>query len=101
MLQTFAEFDGDDRTQMDFANLERLPFVAATAAGLKALCTMMAWAGIEDCRKCCGGNGYLHAAGLASLAADYVWQTTAEGDWVILMLQTANFCIIRMEMYRT
>ena len=25
--------------------------------------------------------------------ADYLWQTTAEGDWIVLMLQTARFLI--------
>jgi len=30
---------------------------------------------------------------VAAQAADYVWQTTAEGDWIILMLQTARFLI--------
>jgi len=27
------------------------------------------------------------------LAANYVWQTTAEGDWTLLMLQTAQFLL--------
>jgi len=75
------------------SNIEALPEVAATTSGLKALCTILAWEGIEDCRKCCGGNGYLMASGIASLAADYVWQSTAEGDWIILMLQTAQFLL--------
>lgn len=30
---------------------------------------------------------YLLSGGIAHLAADYVWQTTAEGDWIILLLQ--------------
>jgi acyl-CoA oxidase len=67
--------------------------VAATSSGLKALCTFLAWQGIEDARKCCGGNGYLMASGIAPLAANYVWQITAEGDWIILMLQTARFLL--------
>jgi len=66
---------------------------AATSSGLKALCTYYTWAGIEDCRKCCGGNGYLMAAGIAPLAANYVWQITAEGDYIILMLQTGRFLL--------
>jgi len=73
--------------------VDALPEIAASSSGLKALCTYLAWAGIEDCRKCCGGNGYLMVSGIAPLAADYVWQTTAEGDWIILMLQTARFLL--------
>ena len=64
--------------------------VASTSAGLKALCTILAAEGIEDCRKCCGGNGYLLSSGIAAMSADYVWQVSAEGDWVILLLQTAR-----------
>jgi len=74
-------------------NLDALPEIAATSSGLKALCTYLTSQGIEDCRKCCGGNGYLMASGIASLAADYVWQTTAEGDWIILMLQTGKYVL--------
>jgi len=73
--------------------IEGLTEIAATSSGLKALCTYLAWSGIEDLRKCCGGNGYLMSSGIAHLAADYVWQTTAEGDWIILMLQTAQFLL--------
>jgi len=32
-------------------------------------------------------------SGVAPMAANYVWQTTAEGDWIILMLQTAGFLL--------
>jgi acyl-CoA oxidase len=74
-------------------NLDMLPEIAAISSGLKALCTYFAWFGIEDCRKACGGNGYLMSSGIAHLSADYVWQTTAEGDWIILMLQTAQFLL--------
>jgi hypothetical protein len=48
---------------------------------------------LQDLRKCCGGNGYLLASGIGALEGDYKWQTTAEGDFVILMLQTARFLI--------
>eukprot|EP00026_Physarum_polycephalum_P003922 Phypoly_transcript_03939.p1 GENE.Phypoly_transcript_03939~~Phypoly_transcript_03939.p1 ORF type:complete len:698 (+),score=115.87 Phypoly_transcript_03939:174-2267(+) len=88
MTSTFTEID----KSTDLGGFaDALPEIAATSSGLKALCTVLAWTGIEDCRKCCGGNGYLLAGGIAHLAADYVWQTTAEGDWIILMLQTAKF----------
>jgi len=63
------------------------------SGGLKGLCTFLAWQGIEDLRKCCGGNGYLMSSGIAPLAANYVWQSTAEGDWTLLMLQTAQFLL--------
>lgn len=90
MLNRFKDLEAGDHK---LKNLEILPEIAATSGGLKALCTFLVSEGIEDCRKCCGGNGYLMASGLAPLAANYVWQTTAEGDWIILMLQTGQFLL--------
>jgi len=89
MLDRFKDMD----SEKGLKNVDALPEVAATSGGLKALCTFLAWQGIEDLRKCCGGNGYLMSSGVAPLAANYVWQTTAEGDWIILMLQTAGFLL--------
>ncbi|KAI9139905.1 acyl-CoA dehydrogenase/oxidase C-terminal [Paraphysoderma sedebokerense] len=90
MLSKFQEMASGKEM---LANVELLPEIAATSSGLKAFCTYFAWAGIEDCRKCCGGNGYLLNAGLAPLAANYVWQITAEGDFIILMLQTGRYLL--------
>uniref|UniRef100_A0A6B2L0L2 Acyl-coenzyme A oxidase n=1 Tax=Arcella intermedia TaxID=1963864 RepID=A0A6B2L0L2_9EUKA len=73
--------------------LQDLKEIAATGAGLKGLCTYMTWEGIEDCRKCCGGNGYLMVSGLAPLSQDYVWQITAEGDYILMILQLAKFLL--------
>lgn len=39
------------------------------------------------------GNGYLKNSGLPSLFVDAVWETTAEGDYIVLMLQTARFLL--------
>ena len=72
------------------SNSNLLKELAATSAGLKSLSTFIATNGIEDCRKCCGGNGYLLSSGIASLACDYLWQITAEGDFIILALLTAR-----------
>jgi len=55
------------------------------------MCTKQAHDGIEDLRKCCGGHGFLMNSGIAALSVDYVWKVTAEGDWVVLLLQTARF----------
>lgn len=86
MLTQFKDIDG-------LENLDALPEIASTAAGLKGLCTFLAAEGIEDCRKCCGGHGYLLSAGVAAIGADFVWQTTAEGDFIVMMLQCARFLI--------
>ena len=96
MLQSFSALEGTGNATYELKSLDSLPFLAATSAGLKALCTFLAWTGIEDCRKCCGGNGYLMSTGISQISADYVWQTTAEGDWIVLMLQTGRFLVKTM-----
>jgi len=92
MVERFASLEGEQQGGLQIDTTE-LPEIAATSAGLKGLCTFLASQGIEDCRKCCGGNGYLLSSGIAALSQDYLWQTTAEGDWIILMLQTARYLI--------
>jgi acyl-CoA oxidase len=79
------------------ANLESdqsgLPEMHASSAGLKALCTFEGAAGLEECRKCCGGHGVLLMSGVAQMALDYTTYNTAEGDRIILELQSARFLI--------
>jgi len=43
--------------------------------------------GIEECRKLCGGHGYLCSSGLPELFAVYVPACTYEGDNTVLLLQ--------------
>lgn len=71
-----------------------LPDLHATAAGLKAFCTN--WGGdmIEECRRCCGGQGASLSSGVAQLLVDFnAIQPLAEGDKIILALQTARFLV--------
>jgi len=75
------------------SSTDDLPELHASSAGLKGLCCDRAAVGIEDCRKACGGAGYLLASGIAALEQDYKWRSTAEGDTVVMLLQTARFLI--------
>jgi hypothetical protein len=111
MVDRFEQLQG----KLDEA--EDLQELAATSAGLKGHCTFLAAQGIEECRKCCGGNGYLlnrsrkillqfsHCvficnfprnlftlvgSGVGQLALDYLWQTTAEGDFVVMQVAFAQ-----------
>ncbi|GBG34285.1 Peroxisomal acyl-coenzyme A oxidase 1 [Hondaea fermentalgiana] len=68
-----------------------MPEIHASSAGLKGLCTKLSADGMEDLRKCCGGHGFLLNSGIGSMATDFVWQVSAEGDWVVLLLQTARY----------
>ncbi|KAH8521318.1 hypothetical protein Peur_040028 [Populus x canadensis] len=68
-----------------------LPEAHACTAGLKSLTTTATADAIEECRKLCGGHGYLCASGLPELFAVYVPACTYEGDNVVLLLQVARF----------
>ncbi|XP_027180393.1 peroxisomal acyl-coenzyme A oxidase 1 [Coffea eugenioides] len=67
-----------------------LPEVHACTAGLKSLTTSVTADGIEECRKLCGGHGYLCTSGLPELFAVYVPACTYEGDNIVLQLQVAR-----------
>ena len=88
MIEELAAFEG--KSLGIIKNTDILKELAVTSAGLKSLSTIMATNGVEDCRKCCGGNGYLLSSGIAALACDYLWQVTAEGDYIILALLTGK-----------
>jgi acyl-CoA oxidase len=45
------------------------------------------------CRKLCGGHGVLLASGVAQMALDYTTYVTAEGDRIVLELQSARYLI--------
>ena len=68
-----------------------LPELHATLSGLKAFSTVSAHVGIEECRKCCGGQGFLTSSGVSKLSADFSEWVTVEGEQVILSLQCARF----------
>lgn len=81
-----------DVTQRLQANdFSTLPEAHACTAGLKSLTTSVTADGIEECRKLCGGHGYLCSSGLPELFAVYVPACTYEGDNIVLMLQVARF----------
>jgi acyl-CoA oxidase len=93
LIETFKQLSGESQDNYVITNLDALPEISSTTAGFKAIATSLCADGIEDLRKCCGGNGYLLSSGIAGLASDYVWRVTAEGDWIILMLQAARFIV--------
>lgn len=54
--------------------------IHATTSALKSFCTTMTADGIEDCRKACGGHGFLVCSGLVELSNTYLQSCTVEGD---------------------
>jgi acyl-CoA oxidase len=59
---------------------KRLAEVHALSSGLKACCTWDCLAGIEECRKTCGGHGYSAYAGIGHIWANGVASQTYEGS---------------------
>ena len=82
-------------------SIDNISELHATTAGLKGLCCERASLGIEDCRKACGGAAYLLASGIAALEQDYKWRATAEGDTVVMLLETAKFLLKQVQLART
>ena len=63
----------------DVSAADDLPELHATLSGLKAVSTVTAHHAIEECRKCCGGQGFLMSSGIAKLSPDFTeWVTVEE-----------------------
>ncbi|KMZ63072.1 Acyl-CoA oxidase [Zostera marina] len=82
---------GDVMQRLQAGDFSTLPEAHACTAGLKSVTTSATADGIEECRKLCGGHGYLCSSGLPELFAVYVPACTYEGDNVVLLLQVARF----------
>jgi acyl-CoA oxidase len=63
------------------------------ASCAKGLLGEIASEGLEDCRKMCGGHGYLLNSGVAADLNDFVWTVTAEGEPIVMLLQSARFLL--------
>lgn len=74
----YAAGDGDARE------------IEAMAAGLKAYASWHTTRTLQDCRECCGGQGYLAVNRIAGLMADSDVFTTFEGDNTVLMQLVAR-----------
>jgi acyl-CoA oxidase len=67
-----------------------LPELHATSAGMKSFGTEMVLAGLEEGRKCCGGQGFTYSSGIAKIVLDYIPNVTFEGDRIPMALQTSR-----------
>jgi acyl-CoA oxidase len=68
----------------DFAGLPEMHVLTST---LKAVSTVLAADGMEQCRKSLGGHGFLNAAGIGPQYLNALPQATYEGDFVVLSIQ--------------
>lgn len=71
-------------TKMEVADIH------ASTSSLKSFTTTIAADGIEDCRKACGGHGFLMCSGLPELLTTYLQNPTVEGDNQMLPQQVAK-----------
>jgi len=62
----------------------------ASSSSLKSLCTIISADGIEECRKACGGHGFLVSSGLPELLTSYLQNPTVEGDNHMLPQQSVH-----------
>ncbi|XP_066268563.1 peroxisomal acyl-coenzyme A oxidase 1-like isoform X1 [Branchiostoma lanceolatum] len=89
--QTMMSVYTTSSSQISKGDISVLPELHALSAGLKALSSAAANVGMEKCRLACGGHGYSHASGLPRLYTNMTPASTAEGEHVVLMLQTARY----------
>ncbi|CAL0331159.1 unnamed protein product [Lupinus luteus] len=83
----------DVTQRLQAGDFSTLPEAHACTAGLKSVTTSVTADGIEECRKLCGGHGYLCSSGLPELFAAYVPTCTYEGDNIVLQLQVARHLV--------
>jgi acyl-CoA oxidase len=75
--------------------------VHATTSALKSYCTTFTADGIEDCRKACGGHGFLVCSGLVELSNTYLQSCTVEGDNQMLPQQVIKVLLKLVEAVRS
>ncbi|KAE9994775.1 hypothetical protein EG327_003039 [Venturia inaequalis] len=71
----------------------RAQYVHVACAGYKAWSTVLAADGTEDCRKLCGGHGFLAISGLSEISASAIAGQTLEGENFVLWQQVYRFLL--------
>ena len=75
--------------------------IHATTSALKSYATTFTADGIEDCRKACGGHGFLVCSGLVELSNTYLQSCTVEGDNQMLPQQVIKVLLKLVEKVQT
>ncbi|XP_022821682.1 probable peroxisomal acyl-coenzyme A oxidase 1 [Spodoptera litura] len=74
-------------------NMDQLPELHALACCLKAVCSRDATARVEEFRLACGGHGFMASSNLPIINGIVAATITYEGEYTVLMLQTARFLV--------
>ena len=75
--------------------------VHASSSALKSFTTMITADGIEECRKACGGHGFLACSGLPELFTTYLQSPTVEGDNHMLPQQVIRVLLKLVQAVKT
>ena len=75
--------------------------VHASSSALKSFTTMITADGIEECRKACGGHGFLSCSGLPELFTTYLQSPTVEGDNHMLPQQVVRVLLKLVQAVKT
>jgi hypothetical protein len=77
--------------KLNNSDVSDLAFLHCIVSLYKSYVTFNALEAIEECRRSCGGHGYMMLSGLPSLYAEYLPSITYDGDNSILTLQSARY----------
>ncbi|EDV23302.1 uncharacterized protein TRIADDRAFT_64114 [Trichoplax adhaerens] len=86
MIDTFNKI----HSEISSGQLDALSELHGISSGLKAYTTDTATAGIEVCRRACGGHGYSNACGIQHIYANVLPCVTLEGENTVMYLQAAS-----------
>ncbi len=67
--------------------------IHATTSCLKAFTSGLTSDGLEDCRKSCGGHGFLASSGFPELITTFLQNPTVEGDNAMLPMQVTKILL--------
>lgn len=80
LLQRLRELEHRLVTTNEHVTKVEVTDIHASSSALKSFTTTVTADGIEDCRKACGGHGFLQCSGLPELMTTYLQNPTVEGD---------------------
>ena len=86
-LKNIAFSGGGDQ---NLSEVERGKQLHVMSAGLKAAATWVKVDGLQKCRECCGGQGFLAINKIGPMAVDTNVDATFEGDNTVMMQQVAK-----------
>ncbi|GAX74251.1 hypothetical protein CEUSTIGMA_g1700.t1 [Chlamydomonas eustigma] len=81
---------GSLKNILDRKQAQDAKVIHVLSSGIKAAATWWRVEGLQACRECCGGQGFLSANQIGPLATDMNVDVTFEGDNTVLMQQVAR-----------